>query len=250
MRLPVIRGVIDRRILVNFRVAPDVLGRFLPAPFQPKLIHGVGMAGICLIRLKQIRPTFLPSWLGITSENAAHRVAVTWDDGGQAREGVYIPRRDTNSLLNALAGGRVFPGVHHRARFTVSESPGLISIRVQSRDDGTTLAVSGRVAESLPTTSIFDSLSGASAFFEAGALGYSATSDRARFQGMELRCQTWSVEPLAIDCVESSFFADESRFPKGSVEYDCALLMRGIAHEWHGKPDLCCHTPAVKVSRG
>jgi hypothetical protein len=31
---------------------------------------------------------------------------------------------------------------------------------------------------------------------------------------------------------------DEALFPKGSVEFDCALLMRGIEHEWHGKDDL------------
>jgi len=31
----------------------------------------------CLIRLKDIRPRFFPSFLGISSENAAHRIAVT-----------------------------------------------------------------------------------------------------------------------------------------------------------------------------
>ena len=76
MQIPVIRGIIDRRILVNFRVNPDVLARFLPAPFRPKLVNGAGMAGVCLIRLKNIRPRFLPSFLGISSENAAHRIAV------------------------------------------------------------------------------------------------------------------------------------------------------------------------------
>ena len=42
---PVIRGLIDRRILVNFRVVPDVLARLLPAPFRPKLVNSAGMAG-------------------------------------------------------------------------------------------------------------------------------------------------------------------------------------------------------------
>jgi hypothetical protein len=51
MRLPVIRGVIDRRILVNYRVAPEVLAKTLPPPFRPKLYNGHGVAGICLIRL-------------------------------------------------------------------------------------------------------------------------------------------------------------------------------------------------------
>ena len=36
MRLPTIRGVIDRRILVNFRVTPKVLENFLPSPFRPQ----------------------------------------------------------------------------------------------------------------------------------------------------------------------------------------------------------------------
>src|SRR5205823_3139369 len=89
MRIPALRGVIDRRILVNYRVNPDVLQAVLPPPFHPKLVRGVAVAGICLIRLRGIRPAFVPSWLGISSENAAHRMAVEWQDAnGQLREGV------------------------------------------------------------------------------------------------------------------------------------------------------------------
>src|SRR5262249_30651973 len=124
MRIPIIRGVIDRRILVNFRADPAVLARLLPPPFRPKLIHGAGLAGVCLIRLQRIRPRFWPSCLGLSSENAAHRIAVEWDQGGEVREGVFIPRRDTSSWLNALAGGRLFPGVHHHATFRVQEQGG------------------------------------------------------------------------------------------------------------------------------
>ena len=56
-----------------------------------------GMAGICLIRLRHIRPRVLPWWMGISSENAAHRIAVQWESEGQVREGVYVVRRDTSS---------------------------------------------------------------------------------------------------------------------------------------------------------
>ena len=64
MRIPVIQGVIDRRILANYRIRPDALRRILPAPFSPKLIDDWGIAGICLIRLKQIRPRGLPACIG------------------------------------------------------------------------------------------------------------------------------------------------------------------------------------------
>jgi hypothetical protein len=76
MYIPTLEGTIDRRLLVNYRVDPDSLQKLLPGPFRPKLIYGMGIAGICLIRLKQIRPRALPAFLGFSSENAAHRIAV------------------------------------------------------------------------------------------------------------------------------------------------------------------------------
>ena len=240
MKIPVMRGVIDRRILVNYRVDPSVLTPLLPPPFRPKLVHGVGMVGICLIRLKKVRPTFLPSWMGISSENAAHRTAVEWDDDGTGREGVYVRRRDTNSWLNSLAGGKLFPGIHHHARFAVEETANHYSIALRSDDGVTNMSVRACRVSKLPESSVFQSVEEASAFFQAGSLGYSATADPTRFQGLELRCRNWHVEPLEVEEVRSSFFEDPLLFSQGSISFDCALLMRGIEHEWHGKSDLCC----------
>jgi hypothetical protein len=202
-------------------------------------VHGLARVGICLIRLKQIRPTFMPAWLGIGSENAAHRAAVVWDDGGVEREGVYVRRRDTNSWLNAFAGGRLFPGVHHHATFNVQETSDRLAVALVSDDGETNLSVHARRASRLPATSVFKSLDEASAFFQAGSLGYSATRDPSRFQGLELNCQSWHVEPLEVDEVHSNFFQNESHFPKGSIHFDCALLMRDITHQWHDRSDLC-----------
>lgn len=247
MKIPTMHGVIDRRILVNYRVNPDVLQAVLPPPFHPKLVRGVGIAGICLIRLKGVRPAFVPSWLGIASENAAHRVAVEWrDDTGRLRDGVYIPRRDTSSRLNALVGGRLFPGIHNHARFTVHETLDRFEIALASDDGGTRLSLRAMLAPELPKTSVFPTLAAASAFFETGSLGYSATGDVRRFQGLELRCVQWHMDPLAVEEVHSSFFEDAAAFPPGSVEFDCALLMRGIRHEWRAREDLCCPLETVE----
>jgi hypothetical protein len=256
MRIPIVRGLIDRRILVNYRVNPEVLAKILPQPFRPKLIHGRGMAGVCLIRLRQLRPRPWPAFLGMSSENAAHRIAVEWEEGGRLREGVFIPRRDTSSRLNTLAGGRLFPGVHHPARFVVEEHAGHYGIVLDSDDGRTHLLVECCVAGSLPGTSVFGSLAEASAFFERGSVGYSATAKPGEFDGLELRSFGWRVEPLAVDRAESSFFEDRTLFPVGSAELDCALLMRGIEHEWHGKDVLRwgdleqTQRPAEPVSTG
>ena len=97
MNIPTLIGTIRRRILVNFRADPDVIQHFLPQGFRPKLQDGHAVAGICLIRLENIRPKFVPDLVGINSENAAHRIAVEWDENGDVKEGVFIPRRDTDS---------------------------------------------------------------------------------------------------------------------------------------------------------
>lgn len=51
-----IEGVIYKRILINFRVAPEVLADIIPKPFGPKLVGGNGMAGICLTMLRLRSP--------------------------------------------------------------------------------------------------------------------------------------------------------------------------------------------------
>lgn len=244
MRLPTVTGLIDRRILANYRVDPDCMASALPQPFRPWVYRGYAVGGICLIRLKHIRPKAFPFPWGIGSENAAHRIAVEWDSDGEVRRGVYIPRRDTNSRLNVLAGGRVFPGVHHHATFAVEERSDRFSVEMNSHD-GQSVKVVGSVAEGLNSDSVFESLESVSEFFELGSLGYSDTNKPATFDGLELSCKNWNVEPLDVHEVSSSYFEDESRFPKGTVEFDCALLMRGIDHEWHGRGDLCCSAASL-----
>lgn len=172
MKLPVIQGVIRRRILANFRVEPKVMQQQLPSRFRPKLHHNYAVAGICLIRLEHIRPRFVPESIGLNSENAAHRVAVLWDEEGVTREGVFISRRDTNSQLNHLLGGRIFPGEHHQASFSVSESESEISLSLESTDATVVVKLEGNTANALPSTSIFSSLAEASTFQQCSLLRF------------------------------------------------------------------------------
>jgi len=240
MKVPVVQGIIDRRILINYQIEPEILVKILPPPFEPKLVNGVAMAGVCLIRLKYIRPKFVPAKLGIESENAAHRFAVQWPENDHYHQGVYIPRRDTSSRLNTLIGGRLFPGVHHHAHFEVHENEHQFQVSLTSDDGEMQLDIKARLASGLPETSVFQTLGEASDFFEAGSLGYSATGHPTEYDGLELRSFNWRVEPLAVETVVSSFFDDQKLFPTGSIRFDNALLMRDIAHEWHGKEKLYC----------
>ncbi|HZL71073.1 MAG TPA: DUF2071 domain-containing protein [Planctomycetota bacterium] len=238
MLLDSIHGIIDRRVLLNYRIDPAVVRRALPPLFRPKLFGSHAVGGVCMIRFKQLRPRFTPSWLGLGSENAAHRFAVEWEQDGERREGVFIPRRDTASWFNRTFGGKVFPGIFQGSRFESRESDSSVALRIIRADGGTELDFAGHADSRWPATSVFPSLEAASGFFLLGSTGYSATREEGHYHGMELHSLEWKVTSLAVDEARSRYFDDRDRFPAGSIELDCALLMRGINHEWHSRPDL------------
>ena len=235
MKISAIKGIIERRILINYRVDTDIISNMLPAPFKPKTYRGKAIAGICLIRLKKIRPKGFPGLISISSENGAHRIAVQWKENGAIRDAVFIPRRDTSSRINSLVGGRIFPGRHHYARFDVREENGHYHVGFQSAD-GTTIAIDADKATHFATDSIFENIENASEFFECGSVGYSPSGNK--FDGLNLKTLNWKVQPLDVLNVQSTFFEDEAMFPKGSVHFDNALLMTHIEHEWHALGSL------------
>ena len=229
MKIPTIHGYINRRILINFTADPKSVEKIIPFPFRPKIYKDKAIVGICLIRLKNIKPKGFPDFIGVNSENGAHRLAVEWDENGETKSGVYIPRRDTSLKLNEFVGGRLFPGKHYLAKFNVQETNGNYHIDFKSSDD-TVTSIDATETKFFNENSIFKTLENASDFFENGDLGYSPNKDK--FDGLRLKAYKWEVQPLEVSNVKSSFFENEEIFPKGSVTFDNALLMTNIEHEW------------------
>lgn len=229
MIIPRLQGVIDRRMLVNFTADPSVVHKLLPKPFVPQLFEGKAIVGICLIRLKQIRLKGWPAVFGLSSENGAHRIAVEWQQNGTWGQGVFIPRRDTSSWLNAFSGNRIFPGKHYHAFFQVTECSGHYNVAFKS-SDGTSISVAAHLTNRISEGSVFRNVETASNFFKNGAVGYSPNG--LKYEGIKLKTDSWNVQPLEVSHVSSSYFEDHTIFPKGSIQFDNALLMTGIQHEW------------------
>ncbi len=234
MKIPTLHGQIDRRMLINFTADPTIVQQIIPPPFRPKIYEGKAIVGICLIRLKNVKPKGFPDFIGVSSENGAHRIAVEWDENGAVKEGVFIPRRDTSLRLNTIVGGRLFPGKHHLAEFNVKEMSGNYHVDFLSADN-TRISIDAKEVTQFNPTSIFKTLENVSEFFEKGAVGYSPNKDK--FDGLELRAFNWKVRPLEVSNVQSSFFENEDMFPKGSIQFDNALLMTNIEHEWKSVQD-------------
>jgi len=241
-------ATLTRRILVNYAADPHVVEPLLPAPLRPMLVGGQAVVGICFVHLSQARPRGLPASMGVGCEAAAHRVAVEWGPACAAEAGVFVMRRDTSSLLTRLAGGRMFAGVHHGARFEAIDGDDHWRVAYQA-DDGNVAAEVDATLAGATSSRLFGDLDTASAFFQRGAVGWSA-SRRGALEGLRLDARTWSLEPLRADRVRSSFYDDRVRFPSSAIEVDSAFLMRGLRTRWSPvAPDLVGTVDPVSARR-
>jgi uncharacterized protein YqjF (DUF2071 family) len=228
---------IERRLLVNYRIDPELVMAQLPAPFRPHVRSGWAVGGVCFIRLRALRPPHIPGTLGLTTENVAHRFAVDWDDSDGAHTGVYVPRRDTDSRVASLAGGRLFPGDYHLAHFEVEDAGSQISIDVTSRDSVTQLSVSAHRADDLGGA-LFGSVGQAIEFFRHGSLSYSPGTEPGVLDGVGLDCSMWEAQPVSVDKMTSSLFDDSSTFPAGRCMLDSGLIMRELPVRWFAQGHL------------
>ena len=80
---------------------------------------------------------------------------------------------------------------------------------------------------------MFKDYTASSEFFRQAPCGFSCGRDGKTLEGLRLETLAWRVEPLEVIAPFAAFYSDEARFPRGSVEFDHALLMRGLPHEWH-----------------
>jgi hypothetical protein len=201
---------------------------------------------VCFIRLGELRPNHFPSTVGITTENVAHRFAVKWDDDAGTQVGVFIPRRDTNSRVTALAGDRIFPGSHGLARFEVDERGPKLHLGVQGHDGSLDLSVTAHESAEIEGA-LFGSLGQAIEFFRRGSLGYSPSGASECLTGVRLQSQSWEARPVTIDEMRSSLFDDPATFPKGSCALDFGLVMRNLKARWISEGALVRHSSAAAV---
>ena len=220
-----IRGRMRRRILLTYRVDPEVARAIIPTPFRPQLVDGSAVAGICMIALTDLRPGCVRPRIGISTENTAHRFAVEWDEGASPRTGVYVTERHTSGLVPVLGGGRFFPGMQRRARFDVEESDSRFRVRMRASDASVSADV--EVSERWDST-LFPTIEDASAFYRNGAIGWSPRRGGGA-EGLELTSSRWAVRAATVNDVTSSFF---DGLPAGAATLDSALVMHDIPVLW------------------
>ncbi|MBJ7291608.1 DUF2071 domain-containing protein [Williamsia sp.] len=223
------RSVIERRMLINYRVDPVVASGWVPDGFRVQIVDGSALAGICMTRVARMVPRGVPGPLGWRGENAAARVAVEWVENDVTHRGTFILRRFSASAAVVAVGGRLFPGVHDKATITSTEAPHRITVELRT-SDAPTVTVDADVAFTTRLRgSVFPTVSDAAEFFSAAATEWSPARTADRLDGLRLDAAEWSLDPTTPIRVRSSLFDD---LADGVAELDSVLVMRDVAAEW------------------
>ena len=74
----------------------------------------------------------------------------------------------------------------------------------------------------------FGSFDEVSEFFRKGDCGFSCSLRGDELEGLQLKTLKWEMVPMEVESQRCAFYSDSQRFPAGSLDFDCGLLMRGF----------------------
>jgi hypothetical protein len=162
MKAPALAAVMERRILVNYRVDPDLLSSYLPAPFRPALVGGHGVAGICLIRLGRTRPAGLPG--GRLFPGYLHLARFRAHEDGEGYQ-IQVASRDGIVHIEVeahrageLPPGSIFTSLDAASGFFRCAPAGYTATPAQGVFDGVELETAGWTLEPLRLDRVASSL--------------------------------------------------------------------------------------------
>jgi len=224
---PAVRGVIERRILMNYRIDVGTLDTVLPEPFRGREVgeSGKGIGSVCLMRVGNARLRFAPSAFGVSVETATHRISAEREKDGKTENCVYVPRREVSSGFFGAVGESLLPAELNRGDFRVAENDGFCRVHVDCGDEFAGVEVRETERDEIDHDSVFDSVSSAAEFFCEAGMRYSPSGDR--YDSVELCPREWGMKPVKVGEARSSLFERLE-----GAELDSAFRMEDIEHEW------------------
>ena len=122
---PGVRGTVERRVLVNYRVGLGELDTELPDPFRAREVGetGKGIGTVCLTRVENARPAFAPARAGLSVRSVTHRIPAEIE--GEGRFCAYVPVRGFSSRLCAAVGRHMLPADIRCAEFRTEKKLGV-----------------------------------------------------------------------------------------------------------------------------
>jgi hypothetical protein len=234
--LPSVRATLAERFLFNFRLSPEALSRYLPAPWLvPHLIRGYGVVSFCLLDLRNITVAPLPTLVGLNSISCAPRYAVLDNSEAACKPAVFVTERHTNSAFGAWFTTLGFSAPHPHVEVVIKHQDMRTVLQVTNQEGGLVFAATVHETPRLDSE-LFPSALAFSDFIAEGVTSYGLSRYGDRLTVMDLHKEDATYEPLAVSSICGPLV--EQWQTDGGI-LDSAFRTSGGRYEWtyHGLTD-------------
>jgi hypothetical protein len=222
-------------LVLTYAYPHDVLEPLLPPGLALDMHREFGFVAVAMVQTRDLRPSFLPRWLGRDFFLAGYRIFVRHrDQSGRTRRGLRILRSDTDRHIMRLFGNLMTHYNYRLVDAAVSERDGMLEIKVQSPCGDADLHVIADLASRpapLPIGSLFRDHAEARRF--AGPLPYTfdyepQTHSIVRIKGVR---DVWDPQPIRVQVLRNAFL-DQPPFNQAQPILANAFYLGDVEYRW------------------
>ncbi|HEX9988783.1 MAG TPA: DUF2071 domain-containing protein [Chloroflexia bacterium] len=198
-------------LVLTYALPAQTLTPLLPPGVKLDTFGELGFVAIAIVQTQQLRPAFLPEWLGHTFILTGYRIFTRFEtSAGRRLRGLRILRSDTDSAVMAALGS-MFTHYHYsKANIRLTEGNNSLDIRIATPRGQADLHVVADLSTEptclLPPGSPFASLKEARRYEGPLPFTFSYEPQTRSIIVVEGVRQHWDPQPVHVDVREVTFF--------------------------------------------
>lgn len=222
-------------LVLAYAVPTAVLEPFLPSGLTLDTYGNFGFLAIALVETRDLRPSFVPARLGMSSFLSGYRIFTRYQTiAGRTLRGLRILRSDTNRLSMQMFGNLLTHYHYERSHFRVRSTDQKYEVEVTTTDGRADLHVVADLSTqtvALPPGSPFADLKEARKF--AGPLPFTfdyekQTHSIIRVEGVR---QQWNPRAVSV-IVHQNTFLEQYPFRGAGATLANAFYLEDVPYSW------------------
>jgi hypothetical protein len=222
-------------LVLTYAFPEDLLRPLLPPGLELDTYDGFGFVAIAIVQTENLRPEFLPNWLGQDFFLSGYRIFARYKTtGNRVLRGLRILRSDTNRRLMQLAGNCLTHYQYRHARVDWREAPGEIEIKVQTPNAEADLEATVFLSDApapLPDGSPFPDQRRARLFAGPLPFTFDYEPETHSIILIEGERESWHPKPVTV-AVRKATFLDQKPFIAAKPLLANAFLVSGTPYRW------------------
>jgi len=219
--------------LVNFAMAPETLAQVLPPPLVPDMYNGHAFLSVVVADMEQMRPAFVPGFLGVTYQQVVYRAVVRCGD----ERGVHFLRSDADNRLMVELGNLLSFFRFHQARIVATDGGGLRHFDlVADPHDHADIHATFDLASArrtVPAGSVFASVDDAQRFLVELYAAFRPDPDGATVKTVRIKRSAWRVQMVDTPRARFDYMNGSAFFRSDSTRLDSTIYVEDLDYYWH-----------------